>query len=244
MALVLPDLILVNTINRILTILRNDFNNHQLAGTPTRSILWLLFGGLELGRYNAYQNIVAAIVTTDQDPNVIRCKLSYEKNDTSEASQIYVTLPSESNKNNTLGLGQGNQDPLEIPGTPDTYKKQYNYRFLTTYQVMVTGPNRNEVMVLYHLIKTMLVATIEHMSHYGLSNMKIGGQDIRYQGIPDTFFMKAITLNFEYEQVIPEIDIQNVYRTLRLFWREDQAIVAKGPIVISVDDDIQSSSGS
>jgi len=244
MSLNIPDITIVNAINAFLSLLRKDYNDNQTNNTPQRSLLYLLYNGLNLGKYDLYANIVQIINTTPQSPKHIEAQLSYDPNNQKTVPIIWVTLPSENQQNNSLGVGEGNQSETLLNNEPqqDTYKKLYNYRWATTYQVVIGSENKNETLVLYHLIKDMMVAAIGHFDSNGISNLKIGGGEIRMQYIiPDKIFTRAITLNFEYEQVIPEIFIQAVYKKLFLFWKPEGAIVAQGPIEIDAPTESDSS---
>jgi hypothetical protein len=243
MALRIPDIVLINTINMCLKIARTNYNTNNDSGREHRSILALLFKGLVIGEYDVFENIKKLVLTTPEDPRHIEAQLSYDHNASSNAPIIWITLPSENNRNNSLSTGEGDQEPLYLAGEEggqDSFLPQYNYRFGTTYQIVLGSINKNEVTLLYHLIKSLLVSCIGHLEQEGISNLKIGGGEIRTAAIPSRFFTKAITLNFEYEQVIPETASSLIYRKIRLFSKPIGATVASGPIEISTEDNINS----
>lgn len=243
MAIVLPDVVLVKTVNLCLTILRDDYNNHFAAGTLGESLLYILFGGLELGRYAFFENAKQIIVTTPENPKHIEARLSFDQSTQNAAPVIWITLPAENNKNNSIGVGEGINSERLISNDPDQDERRemLSYRWQTTYQIVIAAENRNEVLILYYLLKSMIVACIGHLHIEGIENLKLGGQDVRFQNLPGSMFQKAITLNFEYEYGIPKITSSSIYRTIRLFWKEDQATTAQGPLVISVTDDLSPS---
>lgn len=230
----IPEVILLDTCNKALKILRDDFNANQTAGTPERSLLYVLMYSLDLGTYNLYDNARQLIVTTPENPKHINAiTLSFDKN-SGKSPHLYITLPSESAINNSIGIGEGDYPELVYD---DQYKKQFNRRYLCTYHLVVVAENRNETLILYHLFKNMLVACTNHMAMNGIENLKIGGQDLQ-NGLlpPDLLFRKAITLSFEYEQQIPELFIRNIYSKILLYWKPEGAITRQGPIVIDADD--------
>lgn len=245
MSLVIPDQVIVNTLNLALTAIRNDYRTAIERGQENRSLLYLLFNSLSLGRYDYYENVKQLIITTPEDPKHLDVSLSYDKN-IAKVNHVFVTLPSENEKNNSLAIGAGNYEELTYNNTEgDTQRTQYSRRYSSTYYVVIICENRNEMIVLYNLFMAIIINCINHFDLEGLENLKTGGQDLRFQSIPDGIFQRAITLNFEFERVIPELQFNDIIRTIRLYWRPEDAITRQGPIEFSTEDDIASeSSGS
>lgn len=217
--LIIPDIIIVNTLNNVLNIIRDNHNDAIDAGNEDRSLLYILFNDLSLGKYDLYDNVQDLLITTPSDPKHLDVKLAYSHNTSDPTASIYVALASDSNKNDSIGIGEGNQDELvfENDSGQNEYVKQYNKRFTTTYQVIIVGENKNQISVLYNLFRAMIIACQNHFELEGLLNFKIGGQDIRLQtAVPDRIFSRAITLNFEYEVTTPEIFIQSIFSQIRV----------------------------
>lgn len=239
MALVIPDIIILDTVNKCLQILRDDYNSNIANGTEDRSLLYILFNALTLGRYDFYENIKSLIITTPENPRHIFATESYDQN-VNKTPHIYVTLPSESTKNNSMGIGEGDYDEIVYDNPSpeqDQYRKQYNRRYFCTYLVVIIAENRNESLVLYHLIKNMMVTCTNHFHMEGIQNLTIGGQDLKMDtSTIDRIFKKGITLNFEYEQQVPDIFIKGIYNKLLLYWKPEGAITRQGPITITSDD--------
>lgn len=246
MSLLLPDVEIVNALNTVLNVLREDYKQLESVRKQNRSLLYLMFGNVTLGEYDFFQNVKELILTTPESPRHIEAKLSLDHNTQQITPSIWVGLPSENNRNNSLGVGEGIATELLFNNYPDQdeYKELLTYRWGTTYQIIIGTINRNETLILYHLIKAMIVACITHLEHQGLSNMKIGGGDLKMMSMQDRLFTKAVTLNFEYEQNIPSIFNGAVFRKLKLYWKPEGAEIAAGPIEVEVDDNITSSSAS
>lgn len=240
--MIIPDILLINTLNTALTAVRNDYIERVQAGQLTRSFLYLSFKNLQLGNYVVFDNVKKMIITTPQDPNHLEVKGSYDKNINHKNGFVYVTLGSESDKNNSISIGQGDNDPLEFNNSPegtDEIKNLYMRRFSTTYYVMIGGENKNQVVVLYNLFKSILTIANNHLELEGLSNIKIGGQDIRNNtDIPDDIFMRPISVSFEYEEVVPELAFTEIIGKIRLYWLPEGATTRQGPIEVSVEDDV------
>jgi len=242
--MLIPDILLINTLNTALTAVRNDYNESVQANQLYRSFLYLSFKNLSLGNYVVFDNAKKLIITTPQDPNHLDVKGNYDKN-INNRTFVYVTLGSESDRNNSIGIGIGDNEILTFNNTPeddDEYKSQFSRRYATTYNLMIGGENKNEVIVLYNLFKSILTVCINHLSLEGLSNIKLGGQDIRNNNsIPDNLFLRPITISFEYEEVVPELAFKEIVRKIRLYWKPEGATVAQGPIEFSNEDDITDS---
>lgn len=219
MAIFIPEIKIAQTLNNILTIIRNNHNDAIANGQEDRSLLYLLFKTIELGRYDFYENAKHLIITTPQNPKHLQVKLSYDQNDAGNASGIFLSLASDSNRNDSLFIGEGDNAELVFDNVSDQneYIKQYTRRFATTYQLVIITENKNETSVLYNLFRCMIIACTEHLAFEGVSNLKLGGQDLRVNmAVPDKLFMRAITMNFEYEVVTPEIFIQDIFTKIRV----------------------------
>lgn len=232
----IPDIIIANTCNKVLSIIRQNHLDAIDNGQEDRSLLYLLFSGNALGKYDLYENAKQLLITTPESPLHLEVRVGYDHTPATQGASIYIAMSSESDKNNSLQIGEGDQDELvfENDEGQNEYIKQYRRRYLTTSQVFFITQNRNEVMVLYHLFKSILTACINHLALEGISNLKIGGQDIRLtSAVPERIFMKAITLTYEYDQVVPEVFIQDIFKKIRAIMSIDDTGFRDdaGPIV-------------
>lgn len=246
--LIIPDKVIVDTLNIILRALRTNYNDSVTAGNVDESILALLLDSTAIGKYDLFANAVSIFITTPQNPKHLDVKLSYDHTSNQNFPAIFVTLPAESPTNNSIGVGEGDNPELIIARTApetDEYRAQFTRTYLATYHVVIVAENRNEMLVLYNVLKAMLVACTNHFLMEGLLNLKIGGQDLgRMVEIPDRYFKRAITMTFQYDQISPSIVTKTIFRTIRLFWKPEGSEIAQGPIVFSNEDDINSGSSS
>lgn len=215
---VIPDIILLDVLNKGLIALRLDYNSVVTnGGNPaTDSMLGIIFGNLALQRYVTFTQIVNLIITTPETPKHLIPKLSYDPGASTYPS-VHLTMPAESDSHNVIGIGEGNQDEIFIdnsalePFTPDEYRRQFVRKFNTSYQVVIMSDNKNDVIVLYHLFKALLIATYEHLELSGLDNIRMSGGDVSYSpGVPDRTFIRHIALNFDYETVSVEFNLNTV----------------------------------
>lgn len=240
MGIVIPDVQIAHALTLGIKAIREEYAELLKNGHVSRSFLYILFKGLYLGKYDFFENAVELINTTPENPKHIdTVHLSYDHN-ANTAPYIFVTSPNEVPKNNSIGIGQEDNDLLFHNDTgQDERRVLYSRRYQSTYLVVVVSENKNEVTILFNIVKALCTAFMEHMAFEGLENMQIGGSDLRMPGlIPDRYYSKAVTLNIEYNQFVPDIDFDKIYRKIKLFWRPEGAEVAQGPIVIENNDDL------
>lgn len=246
--MLLPDVIITNSLNMALSIVRDDYNSYVEAGHEERSMLYLLFNSSSIGRYDMYENAKSIIITTPESPKHLSVVVGYQA-EHGKIPQIFVTLPSENEKNNSIGIGVEDDNNLFFAGEEedeaDQYREQFSRRFNTTYHVVVMTENRNEMIILYNLMKALVITLIEHFAESGISNLHLGGQDINLMApVPDKIFRRAVTMTFEYEQLIPIIDFKDVVRDIRLYWKLEDAEERQGPIEFGTNDDLSEDSDS
>lgn len=241
MAVFIPEILIINTLNQCLSIIRDNHNNAVDSGHEERSLLYLLFNTAVLGKYDLYANAKQLLLTTPESPLHLEVRLGYDHTSAFQGPSIFLMTSSENDRNNSTQIGEGDFDELKFEGDDisdqDLYIKQYTRRYLTTCQVVFVTQNRNELSVLYTLFKSIITSCINHLAVQGVENLKIGGQDLRLNtSVPERIFSKSITLSFEYEQTVPEIFTQLIFRKLQVYLLPDGAETPIGPIAIDGDE--------
>lgn len=244
--LFLPENLICDTVNAILHLLRADYTNKIAEGREEENLLYLMLHGQSLGKIDIYKDAIKIFITTAERPKHFDCKLDYDKTST-KSPQIYISQGAENAGNNAINMGEGGQDELIFARNdePDQYRVQFTRRYATAQYLMIVCENRMEMQIIYNVLKAMIVACMNHLALKGISNLKLNGQELKMRGeIPDTLFQKAIVMNFEYDQVAPSIVLERVYRDIKLYWKFSDAEERRGPIDISVSDDLVDSSSS
>lgn len=222
----IPDIVLLDALNKGIAAIRLDYNTVKGGGgTDGDTMLGIIFKALpSVERFNAYDTAVKLIITTEENPKHLFCKLSYDPN-SSKYPSVHITMPSESDQNNVLGIGEGNEDEL-FDSITNTWRPQYIRSFNTTYQVVIMSDNKNEVIILYHFFKSLLISLYDHLHQKGLNNIRMSGGDISYSpNVPDRTFIRNIGLNFLYETSSVQLNINQLI---------DQIVVT---LVLDDDDD-------
>lgn len=244
-SLLFPEHIILKTVNDLLTTIRTDFKNKQNEGRIEESLLYLLLNDQEVSDRSLYDEAVKIFITTPQNPKHFNCTLSFDHNDT-KIPQLYVTQPAENPMNNSIGIGEGDQEEITFGRNApeqDEYRVQFMRRYNATHYILIVCENRIEMTVIYNVLKAFLVSCINHFELEGLSNLQIAGQELKMRNeIPDRLFQKAIVMTFQYEQVSPSLVIEDVFRKIRIFWKPEGAETPQGPIEFEESDDLNDDS--
>lgn len=207
-----PDIVLLSTLNKCINAVRLDYRTTIATAGKTEqdSMLYILFQTLALDRYVFFDNAKQLIITTPENPRHIFVQSSYDTNSSTPYPKVYINMPSKLSKNNSLGLGEGNQDEILVDSTD--WRKRYTRRFNSTYNIVIVSDNKGEVLLLHHLLEALIIASWDHLElEGGLSNIIMGGNDLSYSAeIPDKTFARAITLNFDYETIATEFYINRI----------------------------------
>lgn len=117
---------------------------------------------------------------------------------------------------NGIGSDQGYQDELFIDTeynpdgsmlTQGSHTPVFTRRFQSTYNIVITSDNSNEVVLIYHTMRALLIGLIPSINLAGLQNLAFGGQDVQlYSGLaPKNMYVRAITVTLQYETSAPSI---------------------------------------
>lgn len=205
--IVIPDVVIYDTLNSILDFIRSNYSEAQQNGDVTQSLLYQIFNQLRLERYGFFSQAIELIITSPDNPRHIKVSTAYDSN-SQQYPSVHISLPSESSQVNqdTLGIGEGDFDPvLNDLDSPTTYRKVFTRHYHATYHIVIVSDNKNEIILLYHFLKACLIASTNHFEFSCLYNLKFGGQDLRLDSsIPPGIFMRAISMDFDYESQFPD----------------------------------------
>jgi len=219
MDLIVPDVIIDEAVKGVLTAFRTNYEqvvNVDLL-PESNTLLYKVLNPVSIGGYDLFEQSKTSLLTIEnKDPRHILVHLGWDPGDIRYPS-IHITLPAESG-GAADGVGVDESYPVVSDGAT-TWSKNFERGWSTSYRLLILTDNKNEMMMLYHLLKMGLVAVIDHFSLKGLRNMKIGGQDL---GPIDTkqppgIFTRGITLTFDYTSKTPELLTQAVVNNINFF---------------------------
>lgn len=203
----IPEFTLLEAIQKGLEFVKKDYElaTTTVGFTEQDSYLYKVLSNIAVERYELYTQGKKVFLADEDDPRKLKVDLMYNM-DVDSVPSIYITLPSEQNGQNGMGLDEGYQENIwndERQTTVPIFTRRLN----TTYSVMIVSDNSNEVIMIYHFLRALLISLHSHLNLMGIENIALGGQDVQLNSdlIPKHLFMRAITLNIQYETSAPDL---------------------------------------
>ena len=201
--ILIPELVIYQTLENITKYIRDDLKANE--ADETKSFLYRLLGldddgnPMKMNRYNYFVQ-AKKIFNSVQNLNV---NFGYNF-EVAKIISFHIILPSEQPSSVLLGEDEGYQTETDEEGNTQL---KFCQMFSSTYQIMITSDNSNEVNIVYHIYKSLLITLVPHLSLKGLLNPKLSGNDIVFQDdqMPMGIFHKVLNLSFEYELVVPQL---------------------------------------
>jgi hypothetical protein len=199
---VLPEIVLLETMRSALEFVRTDYEN---AIDKTKSYLYLLLNGSALDKYDLFEQAREVICGSEDSPRLLEIDLMLNMT-RNHFPSVHITLPSEiTGQGNGMGTDENYAEDFKRVGE-DFSRAVFSRRLSATYNIVITSDNSNEVVLLYHFFRAMLIALIPHLHLKHLSNISFGGQDLQpYEGLGTNVYMRAITLSLQYDTFVPSI---------------------------------------
>lgn len=235
--IVLPEIILLDTINAAINFVRADYNGRT---DKTKTFLHLLLNGAALERYDLFNQAAQVICGAEDSPRFFQIDLAFNMTRNSLPS-AHITLPSEqtaqgngmgSDENyregimDANGAGAFNADfssSFDAPGFA-TIRPVFSRNISSTYNIVLMSDNSNEVILLYHFLRAICLSLIPHFHIKGLKNISFGGQDLQpYDGLGQNIHMRALTISLQYDTFTPSIFPEELINTISV---TSKAIVA------------------
>lgn len=217
----LPEIILLETLQSAIKFVRQEYADQS---DKTQSYLYKLLNGAIIEKYDLFTQAVQVICGADDSPRLFKIDLMFNaKRD--HVPSAHITLPSEmTGQGNGMGTDEGYANYIEEAGdiggqfngdfgddyaigTEGTVRRAVlSRRISATYNIVIMSDNTNEVVLIYHFLRAILIALIPHLHIKGLSNVSFGGQDLQpYEGLGHNLHMRAITISLQYDTFVPSI---------------------------------------
>lgn len=193
--IVMPEIIIYKTLVAIFNIVKEDFLS---ATSEDETMLYSFFGKDENGdllNFEQFKYFEQAKETFIQKTPQVNLGYNLEV-----ASQgcVHILLPGEQGQHLSLGADENYQPYVE---RNDDFKEVFSQRFESTYNMLITSENTFEVILIYNLLKSSILALNYHFELAGLRLPKTSGQDLNVQSdlVPTHIFHRSLMLNFFYE---------------------------------------------
>lgn len=216
--IVIPEAVVFQTIKAALFTIRKDYVDN--VADVSKSFLMRC-----IGQNNAIQNYdianqAKAIFTVPRNPNEPRfvdVSMGFDNDRIGKKMpHIHILLQNDSPKDDSIGTGKGNYEP-EFDDESGTYIDKKVRRFTQQINLLISGDNSNEKYVIYHVLKSVLIEYIPYFSGLGFDNVSFRGGDVSINTqVAGNIYMRSLTMNFDYDLVVPEIQENSIARQIYL----------------------------
>ena len=211
--ILIPEMVIYQTLENITKYIRDDLKAN--SADLKKSFLYRLLGldddGKEM-KTNRYNYFVQAVKIFQGMQNLsVNIGYNFE---VAKIISFHIILPSESPAGISIGEDEGYRTEKDKDGNTQL---KFCQMFQSTYQIMITSDNSNEVNLVYHIYKSLMIALVPHFNLKGLLNPKLSGNDIVFQDdtIPMGIFHKVLNLTFDYELVVPQLLLIGLVKSIQ-----------------------------
>lgn len=202
MPLIIPELIIKDTLETILNFLKEDCADESSDSFLAELLEKDEFGKtLKFNRFNyleqARKVFSDSLFDEDDRPKIY---LGYNMT-VSKLISLHIILPSEQSDALCLGADEGYQG-YDVSKDGKKFAPIYTMTADGTYQIIITSENSSEVVLVYHVIRACLVSMNDNLEFQGFKLPRVGGGDLNIQQesfVPPNIFHRALSLNFKYE---------------------------------------------
>lgn len=208
--IIIPERILLTSLRSLLKLIRDDYNGQV---DKNDSYLYRILGTINLDRYKFFDQAKQVLIANNDDPRFLEIQLFF-KLTRAGLPTIHITLPNENSGLGGLNIDENFQEQ-EISDDGLSYRPVYSRRFDTTYNLVITSDNTNEVVLIYHFLRAMLIPLFDHLNASGLEQCRISGSDLNLSHIlPPNIFVRAINLSFSYDVNVAKLFDSTVINSL------------------------------
>jgi hypothetical protein len=194
MSLILPEVVIQNTIDNILAFIKADWIANA---TKSNTVLYKLWNGVIHGNYDYYVQAQSVFLKTDANQRLIKIRPSYPRGK-SEFPCVIVNIPSESS-GGTDGMGfDENREAINYNDDDLKFTENASRSFTSTYSVIIFSDNRNEVSLIYETLKAFFILLSYNLSEdCAIDNLKISGREMQMMTdvLPEGTFIRALQLS-------------------------------------------------
>lgn len=169
-----------------------------------RSLLYEVFGGITFDQLNYFDHMRLLLENTfGKQSRTIKVRLGWNS-EHEDFPVISILLPDEESNPKQVGVTQGVGINTGLNQVHDVVESN----FQTTYLLAITSNNQNDVIMLYHWLKTALLQAQQTFIGCGLQNLWISGRDLthEFQLAPMSTYHRSVGMTFHYDNSVPSIN--------------------------------------
>lgn len=197
MAIVIPEVVLIRILNALNKHYWEDYQTN--LADPTKSLYYNMFGGLEIDGFNYFENAVEIFTNhfkVHQKPMTIQLGYSPAR---MKNPSVSLLLPNEEVIGEGINVTVGMESMTNINGDV-VYRETRSYPYKCTYAILISSENANEVMILYHYFKSILLAAMEQFELEDWGEIRISGKDhtMMLDLLPEQMHHRTVDFTFSY----------------------------------------------
>jgi hypothetical protein len=173
-------------------------NDSISSNNPEDSFLNKTFSGLEFANLNYLEQARDLFTRTRNHPKNFDVRMMFDR-ERAHLPTMHVSMGMDSSDIIGIGQSQGVNE-----------KGQLEYTQVDSFEVnlIFTSDNKNEITIMYELLKSYLPALQLCFESRGLLNVKRSGKDlsIDQSEIPTSIYMRMMTLKGQYESKSPAME--------------------------------------
>lgn len=201
-----PEILVYNTISTILQLLREDTVQYQAE--PEKMILYDILYDMNLLKHNYFEEGVDLFSRKPEHPRSVDIRQFFDAERAKDPT-IHITLSSDNQGgDSSIGISQDEfyyeedtqweEDETQYTGTQTS--PVYGRSFDISLQLVFTSVNHHEVMIMYYVIRSCLIAAFDSLDLSGFQNVKYSGRELQIrEDIAPNIFSRGLTLSGFYE---------------------------------------------
>jgi len=235
---ILPELVLFQTIKAGLEVLREDWE--QFSSDEEKSFIFRVLGNKNaLQRYDmlAQAKTVFFRPVNPNESRYIDVSMGFDTDRIQKKlPTIHILIQSDNPKDDSLGIGYGNFDVIFGDEPEDdeagTYNQVYSRRFNQQANILISGDNTNEKILIYYVLRALLISYIPYFNELGLENVYFSGGDVQINAdVAGRLYMRSLNMGYDYDFTAPSLTINEFATKIfyRLIIKNDDAIKNPDP---------------
>ena len=168
----------------------------------TNSWLYSVFNDVVLDDHNFFEQIKSLVEKGDEDRRKLETRLMFDK-ERANLPTIHIHYPNEDGNSGDNTLNTGYIISEEVDGKDVNY---FSRSFVGQYELIITGGNSLEVVMLYEFMDALLIAAADTLS-YNFDIFRFSGKQLMTNPeiIPHLTFYRAIGLSLQSKKIVPSL---------------------------------------
>jgi len=202
---IIPEYELQRIINMFLVVTRENWNSYV---DKEKTFLYKVFAfneheeSVKIDKFDFFEQSQEILINR-QSKRELLITIGYNMQ-IAEKPSIHITLPSESPMSAGIGQNEGFQNNQVID---ESVYPVYTANSQSTYNLIITSENMNEVLVIYHWLRATCLSMYSQFELRGFQNVRFGGADMNIDDtlIPGHIFHRNFNISFTFDWSVPDI---------------------------------------